>query len=69
MSPHTYKGEQWIQIPGYFQGVGLAEQGKEEPWQAVDRQICDGYHFVCNTIRDYEKDEVWILGFSNRGKH
>jgi hypothetical protein len=68
MSPHTYKGEQWIQIPGYFQDVGLTEQGKGEPWHDVDQQICDAYHFVCNTIRDHEKDEIWILNDSKGGK-
>jgi hypothetical protein len=67
MSPHTYKGEQWIQIPGYFQDVGLTEKGKGEPWHDVDQQICDAYHFVCNTIRDHEKDEIWILGDSKGG--
>ncbi|KAI8338609.1 hypothetical protein BC941DRAFT_423367 [Chlamydoabsidia padenii] len=69
MSPHTYHGEQWIQIPGYFKGVGLTDTGKEDLVGAmvghgIDQQILDSYQFISNTIRDYDKDEIWVIGFS-----
>ncbi|ORZ13160.1 hypothetical protein BCR42DRAFT_378374 [Absidia repens] len=69
MSPHTFENEQWIQIPGYFKGVGLTDTGQEDPvgaaiGQGIDQQILDAYQFLGNTIHDYEKDEVWVIGFS-----
>ncbi|CAO3600236.1 unnamed protein product [Absidia cylindrospora] len=69
MSPHSYHGDQWIQIPGYFKGVGLTDTGQENPVSAmvghgIDQQILDAYQFLSNTIRDYKKDEVWVIGFS-----
>jgi uncharacterized protein (DUF2235 family) len=74
MSPHSYHGEQWIQIPGYFKGVGLTDNGHENPLSAmvghgIDQQILDAYQFLSNTIRDYGKDEVWVIGFSRGGNY
>ncbi|KAI8099815.1 uncharacterized protein BX664DRAFT_322188 [Halteromyces radiatus] len=69
MSPHIFKGDQWIQIPGYFQGVGFTNGGQEDPISAVtgegiDQQILDAYQFLSNTLHDDKKDEVYVIGYS-----
>ncbi|KAI8340826.1 hypothetical protein BC941DRAFT_392499 [Chlamydoabsidia padenii] len=73
MSPHTFNGDQWVQIPGYFKGVGITDGGQEDPLdamtgQGIDQQILDAYRFISDTIHDSERDEIWVIGFS-RGSY
>jgi uncharacterized protein (DUF2235 family) len=35
--------------------------------EGVDEQILNAYQFVGKRIRDFDKDEVWVIGFSRGG--
>jgi uncharacterized protein (DUF2235 family) len=36
--------------------------------EGVDEQILNAYQFIGNHIQDFEKDEIWVFGFSRGGK-
>ncbi|ORX61504.1 hypothetical protein DM01DRAFT_1316272 [Hesseltinella vesiculosa] len=70
MTVHEYEGDHWSQIPAYFPGVGTYDKNQEHNAVdgalgiGIDRQILSAYSFLAQTLKDAEKDEVWVLGFS-----
>ncbi|KAI8067987.1 hypothetical protein BC940DRAFT_256383 [Gongronella butleri] len=70
MSPHEYKGDQWVQLPGYFPGVGTYDKNQDKNLiegafgLGIEHQILDAYRFLATTLQDVDRDEVWVIGFS-----